>query len=202
MFYIRFKIFIYWKMSELLIFAYFLFFGEQCERFDHNRSFPLSDVSKSLRSLTKNEQPWAIRSYRSEEMSDREWIAQVAHQKWANEWIPHFFERITHSLIFGQKTSDSLGKPMSEFPALHGNYCNPANYANGLNCSSANNDTEHIIFLQIGPSKYCNSAIYCYIFCLMYNHLTIMPVMLCNSSHYGHSDQQLLYISLYRKMLP
>ena len=30
----------------------------------------MSDVSKSLISLTKNERPWAIRSGRSEEMSD------------------------------------------------------------------------------------------------------------------------------------
>ena len=82
----------------------------------------MSDVSKSLRSLTKNEQPWAIRSGCSEEMSDREQIAQVAHQKWANEWIAHFFERIADSLIFGQKTSDSLGNQMSEFLAL-GSMC-------------------------------------------------------------------------------
>ena len=59
----------FWKMSELLIFAHFIFFGERCERFAHNRSFPLSDVSVSLRSLTKNEQC--------------EQITQVAHQKWA-----------------------------------------------------------------------------------------------------------------------
>ena len=45
-------------------------------------------------------------------------IAQVAHQKWANERIARFFERIAHSLIFSQKTSDSLRKPKSEFPAL------------------------------------------------------------------------------------
>ena len=32
-------------------------------------------------------------------MSDREQIAQVAHQIWANEWIAHFFDQITHSLI-------------------------------------------------------------------------------------------------------
>ena len=99
-----------------------------------NRSFPLfrwaSDVSELLRSLTKNERcersaqvapqkwAWVVRSHCSEEMSDRERIAQVAHQKWANEWITRFFERIAHSLIFGQKISDSLGKPMSEFPAL------------------------------------------------------------------------------------
>ena len=63
----------------------------------------MSDVSESLISLTKNERPWAIRSGRSEEMSDREQIAQVAHQKWANEWIAHFFEWIAHLLIFGKK---------------------------------------------------------------------------------------------------
>ena len=71
----------------------------------------MSDVSESLRSHTKNEPPGAICSHRSEEMSDTEQIAQVAHKKWVNEWI-------AHSLIFGQKTSNSLGKPMSEFPAL------------------------------------------------------------------------------------
>ena len=92
-------------MSESLILAHFLFFGEQCERFAQDRSFPLSNVSESLRSLTKNERC--------------ERIAQVAHQKWANEWIAHFFERIAHSLIFGQKTSNLHGKPMSEFPVMN-----------------------------------------------------------------------------------
>ena len=69
-------------------------------------SFLVADVSESLRSLTKNEQYEQIahgRSHRSEEMSDHERIAQVAHQKWANEWIASFFERIAHSLFFGQK---------------------------------------------------------------------------------------------------
>ena len=81
-------------------------------------SFLMSHVSKSLRSLTKNEQPWGIRSGRSEEMSYHELFAQVAHYKWANEWITNFLEQIAHLLIFGHKTSNSLGKPMSEFPAL------------------------------------------------------------------------------------
>ena len=89
MFYIQFFIL---KMSESLI-----------------PSFLGSDVSEWLRSLIKNERPWAICSNRSEEMNDRELIAQVAHQKWANEWIAHFVEGIAHSLIFGQKTSNSLG---------------------------------------------------------------------------------------------
>ena len=74
----------------------------------------MSDVSELLRSLTKNERPWEIRSGRSEEMNDRERIAQVAHQKWAHEWITRFFKRIAHSLIFGQKTSNLLRKPMSK----------------------------------------------------------------------------------------
>ena len=40
-------------------------------------------------------------------------IAQVS------EWVNHrVFERIADSRIFGQKTSDSLRKSMSEFPAL------------------------------------------------------------------------------------
>ena len=85
-------------------------------RSDHSPK--MSNVRDSLRLLTKNERPWAIRSGRSEEMSDHEAIAQVAHQKWANEWITRFFNRIAHSLIFGQKMSDLLGKPMSKFPAL------------------------------------------------------------------------------------
>ena len=63
-------------------------------------SFLVSDVSESLRSLNKK---WAIRSHCSEEMSNCERIAKDAHQKWANEWISRFFERIAHSLIFGQK---------------------------------------------------------------------------------------------------
>ena len=79
----------------------------------------MSDVSKSLRLLTKNKQPWAIRSGRSPKMSYNERIAQVSHQKWANKWIARFLERIAHLLIFLQKTSDLLRKPMSEFLALH-----------------------------------------------------------------------------------
>ena len=78
----------------------------------------MSNVRVSLRSLTKNERPWEIRSGGSGEMSDCERIAHVAHQKWGNERIACFLEQIAHSLIFGQKTSDLHWKPMSEFPAL------------------------------------------------------------------------------------
>ena len=57
------------------------------------RSPKMSDVSESLRSLTKNEQPWAICSGSSEEMSDCERVAQVAHQKWAIKWIAQFWAK-------------------------------------------------------------------------------------------------------------
>ena len=46
---------------------------------------------------------WANHSGRSPKMSHNEWFAQVAHQKWTNEQIACFFERIAHSLIFLQK---------------------------------------------------------------------------------------------------
>ena len=55
-------------------------------------------------------------------MSDRERMAQVAQRKWANvsESLKLLTknEQMSKSLIFGQKTSDLLGNPMSEFPAL------------------------------------------------------------------------------------
>ena len=95
MFYIQ---FFYWKNERI---AHFLFFGERCEWIAHFAQIK-----------------WAICWGCSMEMSDREQIAQVAHQKWANEWIANFFEQIAQSLIFGQKMSNSLGNQMSQFPAL------------------------------------------------------------------------------------
>ena len=70
----------------------------------------MSDVSKLLRLLTKNEQPWAIYSDPSPKMSNHERIAQVTHQKWANCSL--FWA------IFSQKMNASLRKLMSEFPVL------------------------------------------------------------------------------------
>ena len=62
----------------------------------------MSDVSESLRSLTKNEQ--IPRFF--------ERIARFF------ERIARFFELIAHSLIFSQKMIDLLRKPMSEFLTL------------------------------------------------------------------------------------
>ena len=118
MFYIRFKKKIYWKNERIAHFRSFPLFWWVMWVNRSFRSNQMSDVRESLISLPKNERPWAIRSGRSEEMSNCERIAQVDHQKWANEWIAHFFERSAHSLIFGQKTSNSLGNQMSKVPAL------------------------------------------------------------------------------------
>ena len=59
-------------------------------------------------------------SVRSPKMNDHEQFAQVTHQKWANRRIARFFEQIAYLLIFSQKTSDSLRKLLSKFPALPG----------------------------------------------------------------------------------
>ena len=56
-----------------------------CERFDQIPQDKWVTVSKSLRSLRGNEQPWATRSGHSRQMSDPERFAQVDQRKWANE---------------------------------------------------------------------------------------------------------------------
>ena len=109
------------KKNLSLIFAHFLFFGEQCERFAHYPSFPLSNVSKSLRSLTKNEQC--------------ERTAQVAHQKWAtmsdsltslrgNErlWanpsgcLPKMSEWVNHSFFWANRSFAYFWAKNEQFP--------------------------------------------------------------------------------------
>ena len=122
-------------MSESLIFAHFLFFGERCE-----------------------------------------WIAQVTHQKWANEWIAQFFERIAQSLILGQKMSDSLRNQMSEFPALFFSY-----YSSQTISSSTPNvysPCSHIFsnyLFSISPSLFSN------IYCISFSYsISSQPSLLNN----------------------
>ena len=57
----------------------------------------MSDVSESLRSLTKNEQPWAIRSGRSEEMSD---VSESLISLTKNERMSESLIFLSESLIF------------------------------------------------------------------------------------------------------
>ena len=79
----------------------------------------MSDVSKVLRSLTKNEQ-----CERSAQVPHQKWVTMSDSLRWLtkNERITCFFEQFAHLLIicwfFLQKTSDSLRKPMSELPTL------------------------------------------------------------------------------------
>ena len=102
MFYIR---FFYWKNEQI---AHFLFFGERCEW--------IAQVAHQKWAM------WANPSGRSPKMRNHEWLAQVAQRKWAimSESLRSLTknERMSESLIFGQKNCDSLGKPMCEFPAL------------------------------------------------------------------------------------
>ena len=81
----------------------------------------MSDVSESLKLLTKNKQPWGIHSHPLPKMSDHEQIAQVTHQNWANHlffWGNHLFalffaktkwenSQPCHSLIFGERPEQS-----------------------------------------------------------------------------------------------
>ena len=85
-----------------------------------NRSFysnQTSNVSESLRSLTKNEQPWAIRSGRSEEMNDvsellisltkDEWMSESLIF-WANRSFAHF---LTKNEQFARKSNERIPSP-------------------------------------------------------------------------------------------
>ena len=111
-------------------FAHSLFFNERCEQISQvphqkwamwaNRSgcsSIMSDVSESLRSLIKNERPWAIRSGRSQKMSDHEPIAPGAHQEWANERIARIWANRSFAPFFAknkrftQKTDERIPSP-------------------------------------------------------------------------------------------
>ena len=81
-------------------------------------SFLVSDVTESLSSLTKKSEHEQFTQVAQRKRAIVIESLRLLTKKWANEWITNFFEQITHSLIFRQKTSDSLGKPMSEFPTL------------------------------------------------------------------------------------
>ena len=72
--------------------------------FAHFAQIKWGTVRDSLRSLKTNERPWANRSGRSEEMSKREWIAQVPQDKWAT------VSNSLRSLMINEQMSDSLKK--------------------------------------------------------------------------------------------
>ena len=62
----------------------------------------MSDVSESLISLTKNEQPWVIRSSRSEEMSDvSKSLISLTKNERMSEVLRHTFEFFLNWLLAG-----------------------------------------------------------------------------------------------------
>ena len=97
-------------------FTHSLVFKERCEQVAQVAHDKRATVSESLRLLTKSEQPWHICLGHSPKMSNREIFAQVAHQKWANEQIANFFERITHLPIFSQKNQQFTQKTDERIP--------------------------------------------------------------------------------------
>ena len=115
-------------------------------------SFLVSDVRESLRWLTKNE--------------GCERITQVAHQKWENAWMAYFFERIAYLLIFGQKTSNSLGKPMSEFPALPYTLAKEKNLTtlSMINILFLYKLLKNQIFLINNPWTLCTLTLFAYVY--------------------------------------
>ena len=102
-------------------------------------------------------------------MSDRERVAQVAHQKWANEGIAHFLERIVHSLIFLQKKSDLLRKLMSEFPAITPNKLHAASTKCVSVSLSEINETLtnlnffglHVVYCRMDGKNWSSRKIFC-----------------------------------------
>ena len=81
-----------------------IFAGLGIPSFSYFAQIKWATVSDWLRSLKTNEWPWANRSGRSEEMSDRERIAQVAQDKWAT------MSDSLRSLRGNEPMSDSLKK--------------------------------------------------------------------------------------------
>ena len=62
--------------------------------------FFVSDVSESLRSLTKNERPWAIRSGCSEEMNDvSESLRSLTKNEQMSESLVFLSELLIHSFL-------------------------------------------------------------------------------------------------------
>ena len=71
-------------------------------------------IAHLLKLLRSNKQLWAIRSDRWGQMNNCKQFSQISHDKWANEWIAHFFEQITHLLFYSPKTSNLLKKNLTK----------------------------------------------------------------------------------------
>ena len=74
-------------------FTHSLIFVEQPERFAHNCSIPLSNLSESLMVAHFCWVTWAICSHRSFLVSRPERFTHIAHQKRRNEGFTNFFKK-------------------------------------------------------------------------------------------------------------
>ena len=111
-----------------------------CERFAQITEDKWAAVSELLRSLRGNERPWAIFSGRSEEMSYSEQITQVAHQKWANEWIVGFLSESLIRSFLGKKRAISSENQCGIYKTIDP-YPDPSaalGDGNLINCSKKN----------------------------------------------------------------
>ena len=88
------------KMSDSLIYSFLvsdlsdsLIFGERPERFAHDCSFPLSDLSKSLMVAHFWWVIWAIRSHSSFDLSEMSDSLTKIEKMSKNERFAHFFKK-------------------------------------------------------------------------------------------------------------
>ena len=145
MFYLRFFFLNSKKMSESLIFAYFLFFGQRCEWIAH---FP--QIKWAM---------WVNCSFRSPKMSDHEWFAQVDQRKWAM-WanrsfcLPKMSKWENRSFFL----SESL---MCSFLDKKQAICLEIKWANSQPCTSAGQNTT--LSLPTDVFSYWNSFDNCLI---------------------------------------
>ena len=131
-------------IAHLLIHSKLIILMSDCERFAQIAQDKWGTVSKSLRTLMTKERPWAIRSgcswskskwanrsfiwskslIRSQETSDwlkKNWIKLYLYIRFLKAFleVKKIPSNLRISLIFFQKKSVSLSKPISQFPTLN-----------------------------------------------------------------------------------
>ena len=145
----------------------------------HIPSFLVSDVSKLLRSLTKNEQTWAIRSDRSPKMS--EWVNRLFF--WANHSFAHFFaknERIA------QKTNERIPSPDYNQQQHHNSHHQHEQHYNNRTTDSSTTtirtDNSHGHFIWPGPEQFiphwrCPGHLISHLWWSWTFHLSLMKIL-------------------------
>ena len=147
----------------------------------------MSDCKRLLRSLKTNERLWLNRSGRTRQMSNRKWIAQVAHDKWAtvsdslrslminkqmsaflkNFWLTNLKSYLlvcftVHIYIFLSKKWANCSFPLFWW-AMWANYsgCSPkmSNVSESLGSLTKNEQCEQIGIAQVPHQNWVNEWI-------------------------------------------